>query len=571
MSSEGSLTSSKSQTTARAYPTKAYSYNNYGKGTGQQNITLASRVTSGTLSIYSKSMYFDGLGRVISQYSDGPTAEASNVVDTKYDANGRVGQKSYPFLSGTETEKWTQYTYDALGRLLTQVNPDRTSSSITYAQGTTNYIDPASHQRTEVRDAFGQLVTVTQYPDANTQFSTLYQYDPIGNLLSITDPENNRTSVTYDSLSRRTAMIAPDMGSWQYGYDSNGNLTSQTDANGSLIFFSYDAVNRITLKHLQTAGQGVQPGPDIMYTYDQTGTGFLNGIGRLTTATDASGSTSFSYDRDGRVLNRTSTANGNQYILNNLYDDLGRITQITYPDSDQVNYAYDTGGNISGVTGPGSVSYAAFTNFTGLSQPQSIAYGNGVTTSLTYNTATDSRLHSMVTTTSPAGGNAQVQNLTYAYDGDGNILTIADGTPNSTGTETFVYDGLSRLTSASSTNQSYGQNGQISFQYSPSGNIEYNSMVGPYSYTGPQPHAVTAAGNTYGYDSNGNMTNRNGTAMTYDQENRLVQAGSYSYLYNYKGMRAVKNGGTPSSTTTYFNNLYECTNGTCTKTYFRRK
>ena len=79
-----------------------------------------------------------------------------------------------------------------LGRLLTQVNPDQTSSSITYAQGTTNYIDPASHQRTEVRDAFGQLVTVTQYPDANTQFSTLYQYDPIGNLLSITDPENNR-------------------------------------------------------------------------------------------------------------------------------------------------------------------------------------------------------------------------------------------------------------------------------------------------------------------------------------------------------------------------------------------
>ena len=44
--------------------------------------------------------------------------------------------------------------------------------------------------------------------------------------------------------------------------------------------------------------------------------------------------------------------------------------------------------------------------------------------------------------------------------------------------------------------------------------------------------------------------------MTYDQENRLVQAGSYSYLYNYKGMRVVNILCTPSSTTTYFNNLY---------------
>ncbi len=56
--------------------------------------------------------------------------------------------------------------------------------------------------------------------------------------------------------------------------------------------------------------------------------------------------------------------------------------------------------------------------------------------------------------------------------------------------------------------------------------------------------------------------------MTYDQENRLAQAGSYFYIYDYKGMRAVKDGGTPSSTTSYLNNLYECTNGACTKHIF---
>ncbi|MFZ0932346.1 MAG: FG-GAP-like repeat-containing protein [Syntrophobacteraceae bacterium] len=545
------------------YPTKKYFYNNYG-AVGQQNITLASRVVSGNAGVYSKSVYFDGLGRTTSQHSDGPNG-ASIYVDTVYDANGRLGQKSYPYLYGIETEKWTQYTYDPLGRLLIQTNPGLTFSSITYAQGTTNYTDPEFRMRTEVRDAFGQLTTVTQYQIWPTPFTTSYQYDPLGNLLSITDPENNQTSVIYDSLSRRIAMADPDMGSWSYGYDSNGNLTSQIDANGNQIIFSYDAVNRITLKHLLTAGQGVQASPDTTYTYDQTGTGYQYTIGRLTTVIDASGSTSFpQYDRDGRVLTESSTVNGNPYTLQKTYDDLGRITTITYPDSELVSYTYDTGGNLSSAG-----AYATFTNYTGLGQPQSIAYGNQVTTSLTYNTATDSRLHSMVTTTSPTGGDAQVQNLTYSYDGDGNVLFITDGSVNSTGTLEFVYDNLNRLGAACSTNQSYGQYDQTSFEYTPSGNIHYNTMVGYYSYTGPQPHAVTSAGsNTYTYDLNGNMTNRNGQAMAYDQENRLVQAGSYSYVYNYKGMRAVKNGGTPSSTTSYFNKFYECTNGACTKHIF---
>ena len=80
---------------------------------------------------------------------------------------------------------------------------------------------------------------------------------------------------------------------------------------------------------------------------------------------------------------------------------------------------------------------------------------------------------------------------------------------------------------------------------------------------------MTSAGaKSYGYDANGNMTNRDGQTMTYDQENRLAQAGSYFYIYDYKGMRAVKDGGTPSSTTSYLNNLYECTNGACTKHIF---
>jgi RHS repeat-associated protein len=547
------------------YPTRAYSYNSYGSPSAQ-NITLASRVKSGTSSVYSKSMYFDGLGRVTRQRADGANGK-SIYIDSAYDVNGRLASKSYPFIYGVETEKWTRYTYDPLGRTLTQTNPDKSSSSTTYAQGKITLIDPAGRKEVEMHDALGRLISLTQYQDSQTDFVTAYQYDPLGNLTSVTDPENNATTVTYNSLSRRIGMSAPDTGQWAYGYDSNGNLTTVSDANGSSMQYKYDALNRITLKHLLAAGSGVRTIPDTIFTYDQPGSGFKNGVGELTSVTDASGKSSFGYDRDGRTILQSSTVNGQPFVLETQYDDLGRIEQITYPDNSLVNYAYDGAGNLSGVTG--SATYASFAGFTGLGQPGSITFGNGVTTGLTYNVTTDSRLNSILTATPASGGNTTIQALGYTYDHDGNILTIAGG--SSIGTQTFTYDGLSRLKTASSTNSTYNNGAEITFQYSPSGNIETNSMIGAYSYTGPKPHAVVSTGaNTYGYDANGNMIKRNSLALAYDPENRLAQAGTCLFTYDFSGMRAIKNGGSPAATTTYFGKYYQCTNGACTKHIFAR-
>ena len=186
-----------------------------------------------------------------------------------------------------------------------------------------------------------------------------------------------------------------------------------------------------------------------MYTYDQTGTGYPKRNRAPYQLLRTPGGRPPLSLRPGRqgAQSQPAPQTAINTFFNNLYDDLGRITQITYPDSDQVNYAYDTGGNISGVTGPGSVSYAAFTNFTGLSQPQGIAYGNGVTTSLTYNIAPDSRLHSMITTTSPAGGNTYRFKILLTHTMEMAIYCQSPmGHRTQLGTETFVYDGLSRLT-----------------------------------------------------------------------------------------------------------------------------
>jgi len=70
--------------------------------------------------------------------------------------------------------------------------------------------------------------------------TTIYEYDPLHNLVKVIDHAGNQTTMVYDTLSRKVSMTDPDMCSsqnpdlckWIYEYDANGNLTAQTDAMG---------------------------------------------------------------------------------------------------------------------------------------------------------------------------------------------------------------------------------------------------------------------------------------------------------------------------------------------------
>ena len=65
--------------------------------------------------------------------------------------------------------------------------------------------------------------------------TTLYAYDPLGNLEYVRDALGNETWITYDSLSRKTAIYDPDMGLWEYEYDVVGNLITQIDAKDQVL------------------------------------------------------------------------------------------------------------------------------------------------------------------------------------------------------------------------------------------------------------------------------------------------------------------------------------------------
>src|SRR5437879_3671100 len=70
------------------------------------------------------------------------------------------------------------------------------------------------------------------------------------------------------------------------------------DAAGIVTNFAYDALDRLTAKTYPAS-----PGEAVAYRYDEASA--VNGIGRLTSVSDASGSTAYVYDVRGNVTQET--------------------------------------------------------------------------------------------------------------------------------------------------------------------------------------------------------------------------------------------------------------------------
>ncbi|HYB81050.1 MAG TPA: RHS repeat-associated core domain-containing protein, partial [Mycobacterium sp.] len=296
-----------------------------------------------------------------------------------------------------------------------------------------------------------------------------------------------------------------------YAYDTLSELTSQTDAKGQTSTLAYDKLGRITGR--------VEPDMTCVWVYDSA----ANGIGKLASASITAGPgagyrRSYAYDVLSRPVQAATTIAGTVYTLAASYDANGRIGTVAYPSGFGTSYAYTALGYARQIADSvtGKVYWTANAEDAELHLTQQTA-GNGVATNEGFDALTGRLLNIQ------AGTGSSVANFSYTYDKLGELLSRADA--NESLTESFVYDGLDRLTS--STVSLSPTPLTKTFSYSAIGNLLSKSDVGTYSYPpagGPLPHAVTSISGgtistTFTYDANGNQTSGLGRSIAWTSYN----------------------------------------------------
>jgi len=374
------------------------------------------------------------------------------------------------------------------------------------------------------------MVSLCGVARADAPIITQISYDRGDHISQVTDPRGLVTTYATDGLGQRWQQTSPDIGTTTFSYDGNGRLSSMTRADGSQTTYGYDAIGR---RNTVSAGGLTQT-----WAYDNC----TNGIGRLCSASDAAGTTSYSYTPEGWLAGRGFSMGGTTYALGYSYNALGKITTVVYPDNNRAIYTY-TNGVVSAVQV--NIGGATYNAATGISyQPgggvvSSWTSSNGLSNSLSYDT--DGRLTGMTV--------QGVQSLSFAYDAASRLTQITNGSDGAM-TQNFGYDAQSHLAwvVASADNES--------FQYDANGNRIYQVLNGTAATVTPngannQIASLSGGSNvSYGYDARGNLTTVSGTpTFAYDAFNRLSSAPNATYYVNPEGQRLRK---TVSGTSTYF-------------------
>lgn len=525
---------------------------NYAYSAGSTTTTVKQNATTSIVTRVNRDNFGRSINTVVTD------AEGNDIVQTTYDNNGRVACVTNPYRNTSDsTYGQTCNSYDGLNRAIKTTLPDGNVSTVQFSGACSTAMDAAGRSTQRCSDAVGHLTQVTE-PNESTgtlTYVTAYTYDILGNLLSVNQKGSTGTqsswrtrTFTYNSLSLPKSMTMPESGTTTYvSYDNNGNLLQLKDARGITTTLAYDALNRLTSKMFSDSTK-----PVYIY-YDQSsnwGVGLSNPVGQVTTIYRGNpfvSGTIYSHDAMGRIVGqwdcRPSNCGASAFSTQYAYDLAGNLTSMTYPSGRVVTYGYNAANAPTAVTfasiGSTSVNfpYMSMSSHYPDGSPSAIAYGNGVTDTITLNNRLQRTGYKLV-------GTQTWLNRTFGYTNsssknDGNLWSVTDQL-RSGGNQTFAYDYLNRLTSASQNDGAYGE----SFTYDPWSNLKQSGTYSFQSNTDTN-NRISDAG--FSYDAAGNLTAEGTTnhTFTYDAEEHLsaVDSTAATYTYGADGLRHRKDVG----------------------------
>ncbi|ALG09700.1 FG-GAP-like repeat-containing protein [Kibdelosporangium phytohabitans] len=324
--------------------------------------------------------FVDGRGRVRETVRESGRSAGNIFEFVTYDAEDHAVWRSLPSFAARRSatpQIGVSVAFDVLGRPISEVvptgpagtgtrkktwfyGPDRVVTETAAAGTSVVLVRQLTHYRYNGHD---RVRTVVADPDRD-RATTTFEYDPLGRLVRSTDPPTATnpngvsTTVTYDSLGRRTTLDCPDMNpngqhgtvAARYAYDPQTSLLSQvTDAAGGVTHYGYDQARRLVTKQMSD-------GRVVSYAYDVLGSG-PGRIGRIAVrGADQVAQCTYEYGYDvwGDV-NRTAltvVGESSTFVTTVARDPQRRVVSRTLPDESTESSRYSFGRLVTRTLGP---------------------------------------------------------------------------------------------------------------------------------------------------------------------------------------------------------------------------
>ncbi|WP_243146922.1 RHS repeat-associated core domain-containing protein [Scytonema sp. UIC 10036] len=431
-----------------------------------------------------------------------------------YGFAGNAFNPADPYFGGKyklTTKEGRVYEIDANTGDLLKVT-DTNGNTLTYTDDAVTISD--GQKITFERDAQGRIASVKD----PMSYLIKYDYDAKGDLIAVTDRENNTTKMEYgskklhyldkiiDPLGRtgvkteywddgrikqiigadgKPVQMAYDpansvqtvqdqLGNLTiYEYDTRGNIVTEIDAEGKIAKRKYKDDNNlfeetvISDRSDPNPNDNIQIGFTTQYKYDALGNRLSEEVGIVTRyITDATGKkiveqqpsgykTTYTYGKNSRLLTETDPL-GRTTI--NTYDDKGNLLNTTDASGKTTNYGYNLRGQLLKVTD--ALQQTTRFTYDKSGNVATVTDALDKVTAYTYNNNGD-KLTETRTRTTPTG--VQTLLTQWTYDKEGHLRTMTDAENRTT---TYEYDKLGRQTAvidalARRTEYVYNEKGEL--------------------------------------------------------------------------------------------------------------
>lgn len=501
--------------------------------------TVTERYYSTPTTYSEKRTKLDKLGNVVSLVEGDAVSGFSRKSRVERDGFGRAVY-TYPPRTVTAltidvaaddgNTNWHRTEYDGFDRVLLAIAPDGREVQTSYAPRVVETVNPRGYLTESLLDSRGDVFSLTSHDGYDTTFpvlsSVFFRRDGLGRVVRIDDADGYVRRFAFDLGGRPVADTLPGLPgatlSERTTCFSNDDVPARIDtAAGRSIVTSYDGLARPLSTSATKSGAATA---SFTFVYDDAAS---EGLGRLRSKTDPSGTTTYAYDPFGRVSTATYVASsavkvGFDASATYTYDLQNRINGVLFGGkvpSVGLDFQRDPLGRVREILDQNARSISHSIGYD--------AYGRVISADFAASRNEwyyDAQTNALTDIIVWGNTGAPLLDVKYEYDDNLNVWTETR-TGAISGSKTHDYDGLDRLTSSS-----------VVLPPAP-------AQLETYSYS-PGGFIETAAGMTYSWSSSSNpqavtsLLNASGTvvrSLTYDLDGFAISDGTTSLKFDGAG------------------------------------